>query len=212
MGKTVILAQGDFPVHDGAAWRMLQEAKRVIACDGAASTYRRRFGRWPDVIIGDLDSFSTRRVPADQCVRIVRVDDQETNDLTKALNYAQAQNWRDLVIVGATGRREDHTLGNVFRALERQVPVVTDAGVFHPVCGKASFACEKDAGVSVFAADSATRMTSKGLRWPLDGVVFSSLYAATLNRTTCRRFSVTSDRPVFVYVAFGNSSEKGQKK
>jgi len=212
MGKTVILAQGDFPARNGAAWSMLREAKRVIACDGAAVTYQRRFGKWPDVIIGDLDSFTPTHVPKGQTVRVVKVVDQDTNDLTKAIDFATSLGWNDLVIVGATGGREDHTLGNVFRALARQVPVVTDCGTFRPVCGAASFACEKDAGVSVFAPDPETKMTSTGLKWPLDGVAFDNLYVATLNRTTGRRFRVTSDRPVFVYVAFSKVSKKGLKK
>ena len=47
MGATVILAAGDFPRRGGAAWRLLKSATRVVACDGAANAYRRRFGAWP---------------------------------------------------------------------------------------------------------------------------------------------------------------------
>ena len=46
-GATVILAAGDFPRRGGAAWRLLESATRVVACDGAANAYRRRFGAWP---------------------------------------------------------------------------------------------------------------------------------------------------------------------
>ena len=196
MAKTVILAQGDFPRRDGRPWQLLASAKRVVACDGAAAAYRRRFGRWPDVIVGDLDSLKSRP----KGVEVVRVAEQETNDLEKAMALCRTRQWRDVVIVGATGRREDHTLGNVFRALAAGVPIVTERGVFHPVCGAASFRTRPDAGVSVFAPDPATRMTSKGLRWPLAGVRFANLYCATLNRASGRRVAVTSDRPVSVFV------------
>ena len=199
--RTVVLAQGDFPRKGGAPGRILAAAKRVVACDGAATAYRRRFGRWPDVIVGDLDSLKNGK--GAPCV--VKVDDQETNDLTKALDYCAAQGWRDVVIVGATGKREDHTLGNVFRALAAGVPIMSDYGSFHPVCGTATFRAPKDAGVSVFAPDPETKMTSRGLQWPLDGVRFTNLFTATLNRTTGARFKVTSDRPVFVYVANGQN-------
>ena len=196
MAKTVILAHGDFPRRDGPSWRLLVSAKRVVACDGAATAYRRRFGRWPDVIVGDLDSLKARP----RGVEVVEVAEQETNDLEKAMALCRARKWRDVVIVGATGRREDHTLGNIFRALAAGVPIVTERGVFHPVCGAASFRTRPDAGVSVFAPDPATRMTSKGLRWPLAGVRFANLYCATLNRASGRHVSVTSDRPVSVFV------------
>ena len=39
--------------------------------------------------------------------------DQETNDLTKAVNYVKTLGFREVLILGATGRREDHTLGNI---------------------------------------------------------------------------------------------------
>lgn len=194
--ETVILAAGDFPKKDGAAWRLLAAARRVVACDSAAADYRRRIGKWPTVVVGDLDSLGKRRVPC----QIVHDPDQETNDLEKAIAFCSKQGWRTPVIVGATGKREDHAIGNVFRALAAQVPIVTDRGVFHPVCGRKTIPVRKGAGVSVFAPDPATRMTSAGLQWPLDGVCFDSLYRATLNRATATRLTVTSDRPAFIFV------------
>lgn len=192
--KTVILAAGDFPKRDGAAWNILAAAKCVICCDSAADQYRRRFKRDPDFVVGDLDSVRG------EFPETVFDPDENVNDLGKAVRFARSRGWNDLVIAGASGKREDHTIGNFFRALAEMVEVVTDYGVFRPVCGKASFAAAKGAGVSVFAPDPATVMTSKGLQWPLDGVKFSNLFCATLNRASSTRFTVTSDRPVGVYV------------
>ena len=128
---TVIVADGDFPRPGGEARRLLERARRVVACDGAALAYRRRFRRWPDFTVGDFDS--CRAAPPNA----VRVESQDDNDLAKTIAFCRGRGWRDLVVVGATGRREDHTIGNVFRALEAQVKVVTDFGVFHPVLGRA---------------------------------------------------------------------------
>ena len=193
---TVILANGEFPKKGGAAWNLLASAKRVVACDGAADAYRRRFGKWPAVIVGDLDSFGARRVPC----RVVPDADQETNDLEKAMVFCAKEGWSNPVIVGAAGKREDHALGNVFRALAHGVGIVTDFGRFVPVCGRKAFRIWKGAGISVFAPDPQTTMTSRGLQWPLGGVKFRNLYCATLNRATGKSFSVTSDRPVMVYL------------
>ena len=194
--SVVIVANGDFPKKDGAAGRLLAAAKRVVCCDGAADVYRRRFRKWPDVVIGDFDSLGAKRVPC----RVIHDADQDTNDLEKAMAYCAKQGWRDPVIVGATGKREDHTLGNVFRALDWGCEIVTDTGRFVPVSGKASFKVAKGTAVSVFAPDPKTRMTSRGLEWPLAPVKFRNLYCATLNRATGARFEVTGNRPVMVYV------------
>ena len=114
------------------------------------------------------------------------------------------QGWRNPVIVGATGKREDHAIGNVFRALDYGCEIVTDRGRFVPVRGKASFRVAKGAGVSMSAPDPKTRMTSKGLQWPLDDVKFKNLYCATLNRTTTTHVSLTATHPVYVYFAERN--------
>ena len=198
--KTVILANGEFPRKDGAAWNLLAGAKRVICCDGAADAYHRRFHRWPTVIIGDFDSVSRLSSFVSRPPFLVKVSDQDTNDLEKAMAYCAKQGWKNPVIVGATGKREDHTLGNVFRALDYGCEIVTDTGHFVPVCGKATFKTSKGAAVSVFATDPKTRMTSKGLEWPLDEVRFRNLYCATLNRTTGSRVTLTATKPVSVYI------------
>ena len=195
MVETVIVANGDFPRKGGAAWKLLAAAKRVVCCDGAADAYRRRFRRWPAVIIGDIDSLASTSC----CCTLVVSPDQNTNDLEKALTYCAARGWRNPVIVGATGKREDHTLGNVFRALAYGCEIVTDLGRFVPVCGKAAFRVRKGAAVSVFAPDPKTRMTSKGLEWALDEVRFRNLYCATLNRATGSRVILTATRPTIVY-------------
>lgn len=197
-GDTVILAAGDFPRTGGAAWRLLAGAKRVVCCDGAAQAYRRRFKREPLAIVGDLDSLKGGRSGG---ARIVHVAEQETNDLAKAVRWCAAQGWKRPVIVGATGKREDHTLGNVFRALAFGLEIVTDHGRFVPFEGRLRLKVAAGAPVSVFAPDPTTRMTSKGLEWPLDGVRFDNLYCATLNCATATTVTLTSTRRVSVWTA-----------
>ena len=200
--KTVILAAGDFPKKGGAAWKLLAGATRVVACDSAADAYRRNFRKWPDVIIGDLDRLrAVEDVGPYRGVELIRVSDQDTNDLEKAINYCAKQGWRNPVIVGATGKREDHAIGTVFRALDYGCEIVTDMGRFIPVCGKATLKVAKGAAVSIFAPDPKTRMTSKGLKWPLGDVKFRNLYCATLNRATTTRVTLTTTRPISIYIA-----------
>ena len=233
-GRTVILAAGEFPPRGSEPERILKSAERVVACDSAAAAYRRRFGRWPDVVVGDLDSAGAaiakpagasemRPYPCTSEMRpyscasvgrhlrcrragqvsaeIVRIAEQETNDLDKAIALCRERGWADgLVVVGATGKRTDHAIGNVYRALAAEVPVVEAEGEFLPVRGKLTFRAWKGAGVSVFAPDPATRMTSRGLKWKLDGVRFANPYCATLNRASSETVTVTATRPAFAYV------------
>ena len=193
----VLLANGDFPKKGGAAWSLLADARRVVACDGAADAYRRRVRRSPTAVVGDLDSLARRPEGAE----VVFVPEQETNDLAKAVAWCRARGWKRLVAVGATGKREDHMIGNVFRALDLGVEVVSDYGRFVPVAARAAFRVAKGTPVSVFAPDPATRVASTGLEWPLDGVKFENLYCSTLNRASAARVTIDATRPVLVYIA-----------
>ena len=98
----VILADGAFPTAEEPL-RLLQEAPYVVCCDGAVR-------HWPqcDAIVGDGDS-----VPEEQRCRLTQIDEQEDNDLTKATRYCLSKGMRRIVYLGATGLREDHTLGNI---------------------------------------------------------------------------------------------------
>lgn len=203
MGKTVILANGVFPRKGGEAWRLLEGAQRVVACDGAANAYARRFCRAPDFIVGDLDSLKPNSsLLTSHASHLVPVPDQSTNDLSKAIAFCRARGWKDLVIVGATGRREDHALGNVFRAMEAGVEIVTDFGRFVPATERLRLRVGKGTPVSVFATEKDTRMRSRGLVWPLDEVRFENLYCATLNRASSPVFEISSSRSFFIYIAF----------
>lgn len=193
--SVVILAAGDFPRKGGTAWRILENADVVVCCDGAADAFRRRFSREPDFAVGDCDSLKG------EFANVVRIAEQDTNDLEKAARFCRAKGWRNPVVLGATGKREDHTIGNVFRAMDLGLEIVSDYGRFVPFCGRKTFAVQKGSAISVFAADPAARMSSTGLQWPLDGVVFANPYCATLNRATGEKVVIETDRRACAYIA-----------
>lgn len=195
-GRTAILAAGDFPRKGGVARRILESARRIVCCDGAADSCRRILDREPDAVVGDCDSVRG-------CfANVRRIADQETNDLEKAAAFCKSAGWRDPVVLGATGRRDDHSIGNVFRAMDLGLEVVTDYGRFVPVDGRATFRLPVGSPISIFATDRDTRMSSSGLEWPLDGVRFDTLYRATLNRTAAGTVTLRSDRRVYAYIPF----------
>lgn len=143
-------------------------------------------GLEPDYIVGDLDSLSeeSRRRFAD---RIVHVAEQDDNDLTKAFRHALDLNPESIAIVGATGRREDHTLGNISLLLDyaREAPcpvtMLTDFGRFEAIFDSASFTAEAGTQVSIFCFDNSLKIESAGLKYPTDQVCFDTLWKATLN-------------------------------
>lgn len=106
--KTLILCNGKPP-----SLELFNECRRwadfFIAADGGGNIAR-EFQSIPDVVIGDMDSF-TKHESDD--FEMVFDPDQETNDLEKALKRAISEGSRDVVVLGATGKRLDQTLKNL---------------------------------------------------------------------------------------------------
>jgi thiamine pyrophosphokinase len=205
---TVVLADGAAPEHE-VAMSVFRGAGRLIACDGAWRTAV-ALGRIPDVVTGDCDSLNDDDFSelARLGVPVVRDCEQDTNDLCKAFRFAvRSYPSQRIVILGATGKREDHTIGNIFHLVDfseiaRDVAIVTNSGVFEPVPAPRKDWEDVSAvgcALSVFAVHPDTVMRSEGLKWPLDGVSFSSLWRGTLNKVTSPRFTVFTDRAAIVF-------------
>ena len=202
--KTVIVADGIFPSHD-IPLGYLKKAGKIICCDGSTENLLKA-GYKPDAIVGDMDSLSDKLVRKFKD-RIFRIDDQDTNDLTKAVRWCLERSCTDIVIVGATGKREDHTIGNISLLTDytRDVNVimVTDTGLILPFlesCRVSSFPGQQ---VSVFSIDPETEISSKGLKFPLEKKKSENWWAATLNEAVEDSFTLefTNGR-VIVYLNF----------
>ena len=193
--NTLILANGRFPEHP-ALLDKLRCANTIICCDGAVQKLL-DFGREPSVIIGDLDSISEENKIRFADILIHNPDD-ETNDLTKAVNFCISKGIDTLEILGATGFREDHTLGNIslladYMGRLTSVKMLTDHGVFTPISRSTTFESFPDQIVSVFSLMPETLITTDGLAYPIANRAFRSWWEGTLNRSIGVQFTVAID-------------------
>ena len=198
----VIVTDGSFPTHE-LPLSILQAARTIICCDGAAETVLAA-GLQPTAVVGDGDSLA-ETTKETLCERWHQIDEQEYNDLTKAMRHAQALGHRHVAILGATGKREDHTLGNIFllpfylETLQMEPTMLTDHGYFVPVCGNATFATQPAQTVSLFNLTCRT-LTATGLQW--EAYPFTQLWQGTLNRATAQCVSVEADGQYLVYRSY----------
>ncbi len=199
--EAVIVDAGSFP-RNPVALRWLDGCRRIVCCDGAADRYLAT-GRKAWRIVGDCDSMSPE-VRERYAPIIRRFPDQETNDQTKAVRYLASKGVGRIVILGATGLREDHTLGNIsllisYLAEGIDARAYTDFGVFIPVDGDREFTCPVGTQVSVFNF-GATGIHAEGLRYPLRD--FDSWWQGTLNETTANRFTIHARGPYLVFINY----------
>ena len=205
--EAVVLGGGDFPASP-VPQRLLRDTACLVCCDGAANQCP-GLGIRPWRIVGDGDSLSaeTRQLFAD----IIRTDpDQETNDQTKAVTYLAAKGICRIALLGATGRREDHMLGNVSLLMEYQrqgldVRIYTDYGVFVPCRDTQTFRCPVGTAVSIFSF-GARAMSSAGLAYPL--YELTALWQGTLNHSVTDTFTIEAEGEYLVYLAYENKKER----
>ncbi len=195
----VILAAGDFPSHP-IPLAALHDADFVVCCDSAwKSIQNSEFRIQNYIVIGDGDSLppSTRRQLGE---KFIHVAEQDYNDLHKAMRWA-TQEFSILnsqfSILGATGKREDHTLGNIAYLVTFaeeypgiQLEMLTDHGRLLSFRGERTFPSFPGQQVSLFVMDPATALTSTGLRWPLDAFHPSRWWQATLNEALSDTFTL----------------------
>ena len=195
----VIICDGQFPKTEYPRY-LIGSADFVICCDGALKKFMRNsvsiFGeeRLPDLVIGDMDTLpaSWQKKYADI---IIKETEQDHNDQTKAVRWAlnNLKGISNLYILGATGGRADHTIGNLSLLMEYtrmfdlsgiSIEAVADEGTIFAVNDTVEFDCGIGRSVSIFSPDSTLNIKSSGLEYQTDGVVFDNWWKATLNKAS----------------------------
>ena len=195
----VILADGEFPTAD-IPLQILREAKFLCCCDGAAAKAIEQ-GFMPDAIVGDGDSltpeFKTRYAA------IIHLEsEQEDNDLTKASRFCIAKGFRHIAYLAATGKREDHTIGNIF-LLPRYVlqfgitpEIYTDHGWFSVINGTTELPSFPGQQVSIFNI-TGKKVEGEGFTWP--PYTYNELWQGTLNEAKSDRILLKTDGIMIVF-------------
>ena len=206
----VILAAGDFPTHH-VPLQALREADFVVCCDSAYEQWSVCSMEVPYVVVGDGDSLteSDRQQLGD---RWLEVDEQDYNDLHKAMVYATAHfplTDTRFTIVGATGKREDHTMGNISYLVTfaeeypgADIEMLTDYGRFVAIRGERTFSSFPRQQVSLFTMTPDVPIASKGLKWELDGFHARRRTPATLNDALDYAFTISSSAPLILFQTY----------
>lgn len=200
----VVLANGEFPKHD-IPLHELDIAGSIICCDGAVE-YLIDYGEHPQAIVGDFDSIS-QNLKKDLANILVHAPNQSENDLRKSLKWIETHGGKSVTILGASGKREDHLLSNIFSILQidtqMDIKMTTDHGRFYTVHESQKFDGIKGQQVSLFSLDPSIKITTTGLEYPLKNDMISTLYGGTLNAVINDKFSINiSHGKILVYCAF----------
>ena len=197
--EVIILADGQFPSHE-IPLNLLHSGRSIVCCDGAAMKAVDAHLE-PAAVVGDLDSLNNEcRVRfAD---RLIYNPDQETNDLTKAVAYCISQGVQKVKILGATGNREDHTLGNLSLladyAPKIEVELYTDTGWFVPVLKTMQLKSVKGEQISIFSLTPSENLTLLNLKYPVESRPLRSWWQGTLNEALGDWFELKFEQGIYL--------------
>ncbi|MHB8995657.1 MAG: thiamine diphosphokinase [Armatimonadota bacterium] len=172
----VILCNGE-PPSDELLLRHLQEAELVICTDGAVGWVEER-GCRPQVVIGDMDSGGCdndgklKTCPTrPEIIHCGAHDQQENTDAEKALLLALERGARRVVMLGATGQRLDHTLGNIALAAKyrdrAEVVLADDQGELEVISGRNVISTQPGTLFSLVPLTADVTVDTEGFKWPL---------------------------------------------
>ncbi|MCI0450669.1 MAG: thiamine diphosphokinase [Chlorobi bacterium] len=145
----------------------------IVACDGA-SNFLYRYKIIPHYITGDFDAIKSGvlRYYKTKGVTIKKIRDQNTNDLEKALKLALSKKFSKILIIGATGKRLDHTINNlsVLKRYSKKADIKFYDNTFEMFFLNKSteFKYRKGEVVSLLALPKAAGIKTQGLKWKLN--------------------------------------------
>ena len=199
--QVIILANGNYPIHP-TALEQLHSGLPVVCCDGAANRFVAE-GGIPAAIIGDGDSLSAE--VRERFADIIHcVTEQETNDLTKAVEYVRTKGATEICILGATGLRECHTLGNIsllmqYHRLGLKVSMLTDHCEIIPSSGTITLPSFQGQQVSIVNMN-ARNFSSVGLKYPIYD--FQEWWQGTLNEALAPSITIQAEGDFLVLMDF----------
>ena len=170
--SALIVGNGEPPSRELFA-ACAREADLILCADGGANTAS-AYGFTPDYIVGDLDSVSSQSKAALAADRVVLVDPEGNmgTDGQKVLNHAVALGVTEAVLLGFTGRRTDHLLGNLSLlktfADRLSLRIVDDYCDIRLINRYIRFRADIGQKISLCPLDGAAEgITTEGLKWAL---------------------------------------------
>ncbi len=174
MKKCIILANGKPPRKSVITFFQKNGYDTLLCADGGADSAL-RLGLTPDYIIGDLDSISKEAIKKfTKTSKILQYKRQNDTDVEKCLKFAIKNKFDEALLIGVTGNRLDHTicnLGIVLKFFNKiKLSLLAENSYLKPYTGDAQLKTQKGEIISLYGFDKKTKITSKGLKYPLNNI------------------------------------------
>jgi len=177
--KALVITGGECPPPE-LLERLAAESELVIAADSGLDAARAA-GILPDFVVGDFDSLKDMAgldsIPSARILAFSREKDDTDTEIALATAWENGSD--QVILAGGGGGRLDHLLGIWSLFARGRTPLEWHTGeesVYFLGAGEsAAFGVSAGSTVSVFPAGGkgSVGMSSLGLEWPLDGLIWA---------------------------------------
>ena len=182
-----------FLLLNGEAPKNIPDFKNVdfiCTTDGGFNTLK-KWGITPDLITGDFDSSSHH--PKE--VETLHTPNQDFTDFDKMLTILHQRGYKMIDIYGASGKEQDHFLGNLHTALvwkdRLELTFFDDYGRYFFAKNNTTLSNVKDKTISLVPFPETKNITTNGLQYPLINENLSFLHRiGTRNRAIKNNVSI----------------------
>ena len=188
--KQIILVANGEPPSPNLLYSALTPRTSLIAVDGGFNTCQ-TYQRLPELVLGDFDSTEERVVNNFPTIQTRFLPDQTKSDLEKALEFLFEFSPEQIVVLGALGRRLDHTYKNLEQLSRYPQKVLFYTAHEHlfalPKKGKLTCGEGKTLSLIPFGG-RVTNLLTSGLKWEVKGKDLT--HTSLSNVTTSDKISI----------------------
>jgi thiamine pyrophosphokinase len=206
---SLIIANGGLPQIEYVK-ALVKFAKLIVCADGGAN-YARELGIKPNVIIGDFDSILQETKIFFHDVLQIKNEDTNSTDLEKAIAYCTEQKSTSVDIIGALGKRTDHTLSSLgcFKKFGTQIHIrmIDTEGELTLIQKNITLNTHKGEKISIIPIDRCIGVTTKNLKFPLNNEVLElGVREGISNEAVSEQVSISIENGTLLLYRFHGSA------
>ena len=199
--EVIVLVNGSFPKHSFPL-SYLTKSKTIICADGAANTAIKNNIN-PDYIIGDMDSIEKKYLSNK---KIIENKDQNTTDLEKVLNWCILNKIQKIILLGFSGKMEDHFLANFYitsyYSKKINIKIITDYFTILHLEKFKKIKCKTKTRISIIKALNNPIITTKGLLYEINNTNLDLPSHGISNQVINNSFSISiKNGSIFLFIA-----------
>ena len=171
MMRVLIIGNSEFPKKE-IIDDLVFNSDKIIACDGAIE---RCFDAsiTVDYVIGDMDSLNNITISKllELDIEVKKIDDQNNNDLQKAINFSDDIGAKRIDIFGVEGGSNQHQFASYWCLMETEIECyihLSDCIVSTVKSDEVNLSIETGKQFSIFAVGSCDGVNVTGGKWQLN--------------------------------------------